>query len=82
MEASAWYERHRQGLGREFLDEVLAMLANIAETRSSTRMYIGTRGARLFAAFHSAFIFGWGRNGGRSAVMHASRNSHRWKSHV
>ena len=31
-DAAAWYEEQRQGLGHEFLDEVLTMLTSIAET--------------------------------------------------
>ena len=31
-DAAAWYEEQRQGLGHEFLDEVLTMLSSIAET--------------------------------------------------
>ena len=31
-DAATWYEEQRQGLGHEFLDEVLSMLSSIAET--------------------------------------------------
>lgn len=31
-DAAAWHEEQRQGLGDEFLDEVLTMLSSIAET--------------------------------------------------
>lgn len=30
-DAAAWYEEQRQGLGHEFLDEVLTILSSIAE---------------------------------------------------
>jgi plasmid stabilization system protein ParE len=31
-DAATWYEEQRQGLGHEFLDEVLTLLTSIAET--------------------------------------------------
>ncbi|MGH8475009.1 MAG: type II toxin-antitoxin system RelE/ParE family toxin [Methylococcales bacterium] len=31
-DAAAWYEEQRQGLGHEFLDEVMTMLSSVAET--------------------------------------------------
>jgi hypothetical protein len=57
-DAAAWYEAQRQGLGHEFLDEVLTMLSSIAETHWCTRTFIGTQGALSFIGFRSAFIFG------------------------
>lgn len=83
MEASAWYERHRQGLGREFLDEVLVMLASIAETPLTyPDVHRKTRRA-IIRRFPFGIYF---RIEGEMvvvlAVMHASRNPHRWKSRV
>ena len=82
-DASAWYEEQRQGLGHEFLDEVLTMLSSIAEAplmypdvyRNTRRAVIRRFPFSVYFKVESAAIV-------VIAVMHGSRNPHRWKSHT
>ena len=80
-DAAAWYEEQRQGLGHEFLDEVLTMLSSIAET---PLMYPNVHRNTRRAVIHR-FPFGvYFREESATivvvAVMHGSRNPRRWKS--
>lgn len=79
-DAAGWYELQRRGLGQDFLDEVLTVLAGIAET---PLMYpVVHRQARraLIRRFPFAVYF---RVEEMAivvvAVMHGSRHPHRWK---
>jgi plasmid stabilization system protein ParE len=80
-DAAAWYEEQRQGLGHEFLDEVLTMLASIAETplmypnvhRNTRRAVIRRFPFGVYFRVESAAIV-------VVAVMHGSRNPRRWKN--
>lgn len=79
-EATHWYEGQREGLGQQFLDEVLVVFRAIA---SQPAMYpmVG-RGARR--ALIRSFPFGIYYRVEEEAivvvaVMHGSRNPQRWK---
>ena len=80
-DAAAWYEEQRQGLGHEFLDEVLTMLSSIAETplmypnvhRNTRRAVIHRFPFSVYFRVESATIV-------VVAIMHGSRNPQRWKS--
>ena len=80
-DAAAWYEEQRQGLGHEFLDEVLTMLASIAETplmyphvhRNTRRAVIHRFPFGVYFRVENAAVV-------VVAVMHGSRNPRRWKS--
>lgn len=80
-DAAAWYEEQRQGLGHEFLDEVLTMLSSIAETplmyptvhRNTRRAVIHRFPFGVYFRAESATIV-------VVAIMHGSRNPRRWKS--
>lgn len=80
-DAAAWYEEQRQGLGHEFLDEVLTMLSSIAINplmypdvhRSTRRAIIHRFPFSMYFRVESATIV-------VVAVMHGSRNPHHWKS--
>ena len=80
-DAAAWYEEQRQGLGHEFLDEVLAMLSSIAETplmlphvhRNTRRAIIHRFPFGVYFRVEDATIV-------VVAVMHGSRNPRRWKN--
>ena len=80
-DAAAWYEEQRQGLGHDFLDEVLTMLASIAETPLMyPNVHRNTRRAVVqrfpfgvyFRVEDTAIVV--------VAVMHGSRNPRRWKN--
>ena len=80
-EAAAWYEEQRQGLGQEFLDEVLTMFASVAET---PWMYPNVHRNTRRAVIHR-FPFGiYFRIENTAivvvAVMHGSRNPRLWKN--
>ncbi|WP_368428830.1 type II toxin-antitoxin system RelE/ParE family toxin [Sulfuricaulis sp.] len=80
-DAATWYEEQRQGLGHEFLDEVLTMLTSIAETplmypdvhRNTRRAVIHRFPFSVYFRLEDATIV-------VIAVMHGSRNPRRWKS--
>ena len=80
-DAAAWYEEQRQGLGHEFLDEVLTMLSSIAETplmypnvhRNTRRAVIHRFPFSVYFQVENATIV-------VIAIMHGSRNPRRWKS--
>jgi plasmid stabilization system protein ParE len=79
-DAAYWYEGQQQGLGRQFVDEVLAVFSVIVETpRLHPVLHRHTRRALLrrfpFGVYYqvdtAAIIV--------IAVMHGSRNPNRWK---
>ena len=80
-DAAAWYEEQRQGLGHEFLDEILTMLSIIAETpllypnihRNTRRAIIHRFPFCIYYRLKDTTIV-------VVAVMHGSRNPHRWKN--
>jgi plasmid stabilization system protein ParE len=80
-DAAAWYEEQRQGLGHEFLDEVLAMLSSISETplmypdihRNTRRAVIHRFPFSVFFRVENATVV-------VMSIMHGSRNPRRWKS--
>jgi plasmid stabilization system protein ParE len=80
-DAAAWYEERLPGLGHRFLDEVAAAFSAIAETPSMfPTVHRNTRRSLI-----RRFPFGvyYRIEGGEIvvvAVMHASRDPHRWKS--
>ena len=82
-DASAWYEEQRQGLGHEFLDEVLTMISSIAEAplvypdvyRNTRRAIINRFPFSVYFRVERATIV-------VVAIMHGSRNPRRWKSRI
>ena len=82
-DAAAWYEEQRQGLGHEFLDEVLTMLSNIAETplmypdvhRNTRRAIVHRFPFSVYFRVENATIV-------TVAIMHGSRNPRRWKNRI
>ena len=80
-DAAAWYEEQRQGLGHEFLDEMLTMLSSIAETplmypdvhRNTRRAVIHRFPFSVYFRIENATIV-------VVAIMHGSRNPRRWKN--
>ena len=80
-EAAAWYEQQRQGLGHEFLDEVLMTLASV----SATPLRYPTAHRSIRRALIRRFPFGVfflveDNSIVVLAVMHGSRHPRRWKS--
>lgn len=79
-EAAEWYEKQRQGLGDEFLDEVLNIFGTISE---NANMYPVVHRSTRRATIHR-FPFGvYYRIEEGSvivvAVMHGSRHPKRWQ---
>lgn len=80
-DAATWYEEQRQGLGHEFLDEVLTMLSSIAETplmypnvhRNARRAVIQRFPFGVYFRVEDATIV-------VIAILHGSRNPRRWKN--
>ncbi len=80
-EAALWYEEQGSGLGHQFLDEVLAVFSTIAEAplmypivhRSTRRALIHRFPFGVYYRVETTVIV-------VVAVMHGSRNPHRWKS--
>lgn len=80
-DAAAWYEEQRQGLGHEFLDEVLTMLLSIADAPLMyPDIYRNTRRAVIHRFPFTVFYRVENSTVVVVAIMHASRNPHRWKS--
>jgi len=80
-DAAAWYEEQRQGLGHEFLDEVLTMLSSIAETPLMyPNVHRNTRRAVIHRFPFSVYFRTEDATIVVVAVMHGSRNPRRWKS--
>lgn len=80
-DAAAWYEEQRQGLGHEFLDEILTMLSRIADTpliypsvhRNTRRAIIHRFPFGIYYRVEDSTII-------VVAVMHGSRNPRHWKN--
>jgi plasmid stabilization system protein ParE len=82
-DASAWYEEQRQGLGHEFLDEVLTMLLSIAEAPLVyPDIYRNTRRAIIHRFPFSVYFRVERATIVVVAIMHGSRNPRRWKSRI
>lgn len=81
IDAAIWYEERQPGLGHQFLDEVTITLSNIAETPlACPNVHRGTRRA-IIRRFPFGIYFQIEKTTVIVvAVMHASRNPHRWKS--
>jgi plasmid stabilization system protein ParE len=80
-DAAAWYEEQRQGLGHEFLDEVLTMLSSIAETSLMyPNVHRNTRRAIIHRFPFSVYFRAENTTIVVVAIMHGSRNPRRWKS--
>jgi len=80
-DAAVWYEEQRQGLGREFIDAVLAVFSTLAKT---PRLYPVVH-RRTRRAIMRRFPFGIFYREEKTmlvviAVMHGSRNPRQWKS--
>ena len=81
LDAARWYEEQRQGLGKDLLDEIQAMFSMLAEApmlhpvvhRNTRRAIIHRFPFGIYYRIEGATIL-------VLAVMHASRNPHRWKS--
>lgn len=80
-EARRWYERQREGLGREFLDAVAATLDRIA---GSPRQFpIAARDVRRAGVKRFPYGVFFHLEEGTAvviAVMHDSRSPRRWRS--
>lgn len=80
-ESATWYEEQRQGLGQEFLDEILTMLSNIADTplmypnvhRNTRRALIQRFPFGVYYRVEEMTVI-------VVAVIHGSRNPRRWKN--
>jgi plasmid stabilization system protein ParE len=80
-DAAAWYEEQRQGLGHEFLDEVLAMVLSISEAPLMyPDIYRNTRRAVIHRFPFSIYFRVENATVVVVAIMHGSRNPRRWKS--
>jgi plasmid stabilization system protein ParE len=82
-DAATWYEDQLPGLGNRFLDEVLITFSAIAEAPLKyPTLHRDTRRALIhrfpfgiyFRVENTAIVV--------LAVMHGSRNPHRWKARV
>lgn len=80
-DAAGWYEKQREGLGHEFLDEILTMLLSIADNplmypnvhRNTRRAIIHRFPFCVYYQLEDATIV-------VVAVMHGSRSPRRWKN--
>jgi plasmid stabilization system protein ParE len=81
LEAATWYSGQRRGLGHEFLDALWSTVTAVAESPLAfPTVHRGTRRALM-----RRFPFGLYYRVEDStivviAVMHASRDPHRWRS--
>ena len=80
-DAARWYEEQRPGLGHEFLDEVLDVFSAITE---APQMYPNVHRNTRRALIHR-FPFGVYYRVEETtivviAILHGSRDPHRWKS--
>jgi len=79
IEAASWYELQQPGLGREFLDEALAVFMRIADTplgyelvhRSARRALLRRFPFAVFYAFGEGVVLVVG-------VLHGSRHPRHW----
>lgn len=80
-DAATWYEEQHQGLGQEFLDEVLAMFSSVAETPLMyPNVHRNTRRAVIKRFPFSAYFRVEDATIVVVAIMHGSRDPRRWKS--
>ena len=79
LEAAAWYERERPGLGRSFLDAVEACVASVALFPRSGRPLDEDRRQRHVKRFPYAVVYRIGAGTIRIlAVMHLGRRPFYW----
>jgi|AntDeeMinimDraft_5_1070356.scaffolds.fasta_scaffold41605_1 plasmid stabilization system protein ParE len=79
-EAAAWYEQQRSGLGDEFLDEVRSTFRQISERPSMFPvLHRNTRRALTHRFPFGVFYRVQPEHVVVVAVMHGSRDPHRWK---
>lgn len=79
-DAAVWYEENLSGLGHQFLDEVLVALSSIAEAplihsivhRNTRRALIHRFPFGVYCQVDNTAIV-------VLAIMHGSRDPHRWK---
>jgi|SRR3990172_9177168 len=79
-DAAIWYDEQLPGLGRQFLDEMLVAFSSIAETplmypiihRNTRRTLIHRFPFGVYYRVENSIIV-------VLAVMHGSRDPHRWK---
>ena len=80
-DAALWYEEQRPGLGHQFLDEALSVLSTISESPLMYPMVHRNTRRALARRFPFGVYF---RVEATTvvvvAIMHGSRNPHRWKS--
>ena len=77
-DAADWYEAQRQGLGNEFLDEVLTTLSSVAEAPMMyPNIYRSTRRAIIHRFPFSVYYRAESATIVVVAVMHGSRNPRR-----
>lgn len=80
-DAAGWYEEQRQGLGHEFLDEILTMLSRIADTPLIyPSVHRNTRRAIIHRFPFGIYYRVEDTNIVVVAVMHGSRNPRHWKN--
>jgi len=78
-EAAAWYEGQREGLGDEFLDELLNTLTIIAQNPNLYPViHRETHRALIHRFPFGVFYQVEGRQVAVLAVMHAKRHPRRW----
>lgn len=79
-EAAIWYEQQRSGLGDEFLNEVLRTFEKISEQPAlHPILHRGTRRALTHRFPFGVYYRVQEKQMVVVAVMHGSRNPHRWK---
>ncbi|MGH8643422.1 MAG: type II toxin-antitoxin system RelE/ParE family toxin [Gammaproteobacteria bacterium] len=80
-DAALWYEGQRSGLGQQFLDEVVAIFATIAETPVMyPTVHRSTRRAVVHRFPFSVYYRVEDTEVVIVAVMHGSRHPRRWQS--
>ncbi|MGH8613689.1 MAG: type II toxin-antitoxin system RelE/ParE family toxin [Gammaproteobacteria bacterium] len=80
-DAALWYERQRTGLGKQFLDEVVAIFATIAETPAMyPTVHRNTRRAVVHRFPFSVYYRVEDTEVVIVAAMHGSRDPRRWQS--
>jgi plasmid stabilization system protein ParE len=79
--AASWYERQREGLGHEFLDEALSTFGAIAEQPLAYPLVHRNTRRALMRRFPFGVYFRLDdSNVVVVAVMHGSRHPRRWRS--
>jgi plasmid stabilization system protein ParE len=82
-DAAAWYEKQQSGLARQFLDEVLATLSNVALNpagyptlwRDARRAIVRRFPFSVYCRIDEATIVVVG-------ILHGSRHPQRWKARL